>query len=127
MRSERIDVLSMSKPQYHGKDFFQRSEFRGLFLADHQEAIGEQAFKCVDSLNQSTVSKFNSIGSFKDSISQKKTIQNFYKNNTTLAPIIRESYKTKATTSIPSKRNEKYLANSLDKFGSIGDKKNSYV
>ena len=58
-RSERIDVLAMPKPQYHGKDFFQRQEFRGLFLADHQEAIGERAFKCVDTLNQETVSKFN--------------------------------------------------------------------
>ena len=67
--SERTEMLAMPKPQYHGKDFFQRSEFRGLFLADHQEAIGERAFKCVDSLNQDTVSQFNSIGSFKDSIS----------------------------------------------------------
>lgn len=73
-RSPRIDVLAMPKPQYHGKDFFQRHEFRGLFLADHQEAIGERAFKCVDSLNQETVSKFNDITTFKDSISQKKAI-----------------------------------------------------
>jgi len=34
----------MAKPDYQGKDFFQRSEFRGLLLADYQEAIGEQAF-----------------------------------------------------------------------------------
>jgi hypothetical protein len=71
--SERIKILSMPKPQYHGKDFFQRQEFRGLFLADHQEAIGEKAFKCVDNLNQETVSKFNTIGTFKDSISQKRS------------------------------------------------------
>ena len=70
--SQRINMLANPKPQYHGKDFFQRSEFRGLFLADHQEAIGERAFKCVDELNQDTVSQFNSIGTFKDSISQKK-------------------------------------------------------
>ena len=42
------DVLSMAKPDYHGKDFFQRKEFRGLLLADYQEAIGEKAFACVD-------------------------------------------------------------------------------
>ena len=56
----------MPRPQYHGKDFFQRPEFRGLILADHQEAIGEEAFRCVDSLNQDTVSKFNEIESFRD-------------------------------------------------------------
>ena len=54
--SDRVEILAMPRPQYHGKDFFQRAEFRGLFLADHQEAIGERAFKCVDELNQDTVS-----------------------------------------------------------------------
>ena len=29
------DLLAMSKPEYHGKDFFQRKEFRGLLLADY--------------------------------------------------------------------------------------------
>lgn len=29
------DVLAMAKPEYHGKDFFQRTEFRGLLLADY--------------------------------------------------------------------------------------------
>jgi hypothetical protein len=67
--SDRVEILAMPRPQYHGKDFFQRSEFRGLFLADHQEAIGERAFKCVDELNQDTVSQFNSIGTVKDSSS----------------------------------------------------------
>jgi len=38
----------MSKPEYQGKDFFQRSDFRGLLLADYQEAIGEKAFDCVE-------------------------------------------------------------------------------
>lgn len=38
------NVLAMAKPEYHGKDFFQRNEFRGLILADYQEAIGEKAF-----------------------------------------------------------------------------------
>ena len=105
----------MPKPQYHGKDFFQRQEFRGLFLADHQEAIGERAFKCVDTLNQETVSKFNSIDTFKESIQQKKAIQNYYKNNTTLQPILKETYKTKAHTSIPSKRADK--SNMRNQFG----------
>ena len=75
-------MLSMPRPQYHGKDFFQRREFRGLFLADHQEAIGAKAFECVDSLNQDTVTQFNDVETFKDSISQKKMIKQFYKFNT---------------------------------------------
>ena len=50
------DVLAMAKSEYHGKDFFQRKEFRGLLLADYQEAIGEKAFACVDQLNTNTVS-----------------------------------------------------------------------
>jgi len=33
--SDRIKVLSKPRPQYHGRDFFQRKEFRGLFLADN--------------------------------------------------------------------------------------------
>lgn len=46
--SPRTEILAMPKNQYHGKDFFQRQEFRGLFLADHQEALGNKAFQCVD-------------------------------------------------------------------------------
>lgn len=71
--SERTRILSMPKSEYQGKDFFQRKEFRGLFLADHQEALGKKAFKCVDDLNHSTVNKFNSINSFRENISNKKT------------------------------------------------------
>lgn len=29
------DVLAMARPEYHGKDFFLRTEFRGLLLADY--------------------------------------------------------------------------------------------
>ena len=84
----------MPKNQYHGKDFFQRQEFRGLFLADNQEALGQKAFKCVDELNSSTVSKFNQVSSFKDSIGQKKTQENFYKTNTTMKSFMNKTYKT---------------------------------
>jgi hypothetical protein len=41
----------MNKPEYQSRDFFNKSEFRGLFLADHQEAIGDKALKCVEELN----------------------------------------------------------------------------
>lgn len=51
VHSQHQDILCMSKPEYQGKDFFQRSDFRGLLLADYQEAIGEKAFDCVEQLN----------------------------------------------------------------------------
>ena len=69
----------MAKPEYHGKDFFQRKEFRGLLLADYQEAIGEKAFACVDSLNTNTVSQFANLKSFRDSLGKKKLQDRFYK------------------------------------------------
>jgi len=94
----------LPRPQYHGKDFFQRKEFRGLFLADHQEAIGEKAFRCVDSLNKETVSQFNSISTFKDSISQKKAVTKFYKDNTIVKPFINNTFKNKPNTTQPSNR-----------------------
>jgi len=58
----------MPKPEYQGKDFFQRSEFRGLILADYQEAVGKKAFRCVEDINKSTVSQFSQLKSFQDSI-----------------------------------------------------------
>ena len=33
--SERTEILAMPKSEYQGKDFFQRQDFRGLFIADH--------------------------------------------------------------------------------------------
>ena len=72
----------MSKPDYHGKDFFQRQDFRGLLLADYQEAIGEKAFDCVDELNTNTVSQFNKLRSFKDSLQRKKALEKYYMNQT---------------------------------------------
>ena len=41
-------MLAKPKPEFHGRDFFHRSEFRGLLLADHQEAIGDKAIECVE-------------------------------------------------------------------------------
>jgi hypothetical protein len=34
-RTNHIDKLALSKPEYQSKDFFMKSDFRGLFLADH--------------------------------------------------------------------------------------------
>ena len=50
-------------------------------MADHQEALGQRAFECIDDLNRNTVTKFNDISSFRDSISQRKTQEAFYKAN----------------------------------------------
>lgn len=33
--TEQTDILALNKPEYHSKDFFAKSEFRGLFLADN--------------------------------------------------------------------------------------------
>ena len=46
----------MPKPEFHSRDFFLNKDFRGLFLADHQEAIGDEAFQCVDELNRTVLS-----------------------------------------------------------------------
>ena len=93
--SERTEILAMPKQHYHGKCFFERKEFRDLFLADHQEALGDVAFKCVDQLNNSTVTQFNDIPSFKASISARKTQEDFYKSSTKVKPYINSSYKQK--------------------------------
>ena len=69
--SERTQILAMPKSEYQGKDFFSRQEFRGLFLADHQEALGKKAFQCVDQLNNETVNQFNSIRSFRENMSNR--------------------------------------------------------
>ena len=91
--NERIEILSIPKKEFNGKDFFARQEFRGLFLADHQEALGKKAFDCVDNLNQKTVNKFNSVESFRESINIRNTMSNFYKSNTKLKPCLTTGYK----------------------------------
>lgn len=53
---ERDQILAMPKAEYQGRDFFQRSDFRGLLLADYQEVIGQKAIDCVESLNKTTIS-----------------------------------------------------------------------
>lgn len=56
--------MAIPKPDYRGKDFFQRPEFRGLIIADYQNAIGDKAKDSVDLLNKTTVSKFPQLKSF---------------------------------------------------------------
>lgn len=77
--SERLEMLAKPRPLYHGTDFFHRPDFRGLFLADNQEAIGAVAYKCVDKINQETISLFNSIKAFKDDISLKNEVTSYYR------------------------------------------------
>lgn len=69
----------MHKPEYQGRDFFQRSDFRGLLLADYQDAIGDKALDAVDDLNKTTVSQFSNLKSFKDALAQKTKVDSYYK------------------------------------------------
>eukprot|EP00347_Sterkiella_histriomuscorum_P001141 403373167 len=61
IRSDHTEALSIYKPEFNSKDFFAKSDFRGLILADHQEAIGPKAFKCVEELNDQVLSKFKTL------------------------------------------------------------------
>lgn len=72
-------MLSKPRPLYHGTDFFHRPDFRGLFLADNQEAIGVDAFKCVDKINLGTVTQFNDIKAFKDDINLKNEAKSYFR------------------------------------------------
>ena len=82
--SERTEMLAKPKNEYLGKDFFQHKDFRGLFLADHQEALGPKAFKCVDELNTQTVRKLSEVPSFRETIQQRKYIEDYYKSQAKL-------------------------------------------
>jgi len=44
---EHINILAMPKAEYLGYDLFKRSEFRGMLLADYQEAVGPKAGEIV--------------------------------------------------------------------------------
>lgn len=90
--SERLNILSMPKTTYNGKDFFQKKEFRGLLLADHQEALGKKAFECIDELNVSTGKSFNSLSTFREETLARSTQQSFYKENTRVNSKLKESY-----------------------------------
>lgn len=68
--NEHINILAMPKTEYQGDDFFKRSEFRGLLLADYQNAIGPKAMDFVQQLNSGTVSQFSYIPTFKDGLMQ---------------------------------------------------------
>ena len=103
--SERTELLAKPKSQFHGKDFFERQEFRGLFLADHQEIIKDKAKACVEDLNRTTVSNFSKVDSFKNSMSVRKTQSNFYKKDTKLSPAINNTYKSSAGVNYSSSKN----------------------
>jgi hypothetical protein len=56
-----------------------KKDFRGLFLADHKEAIGDKAFQCVDELNRTVLTKFKALQGFNNALSKRKKISTFYK------------------------------------------------
>lgn len=78
----------MPKPEYHSRDFFLNKDFRGLFLADHQEAIGEEAFQCVDELNRTVLTQFKTLKGFNEALQKRRDIQKFYKEE--LIPKIKQ-------------------------------------
>lgn len=75
-----IDVLATPRPVYRGRDFFQRSDFRGMLIADHQSALGSQAKESVELLNKTCVSKFPQLETYQNSFLTKKKIDKFYKS-----------------------------------------------
>lgn len=86
--STHLDVLASPKPAFHPRDFFLTRDFRGLFLADNQEAIGERAFACVDDLNRTVLTQFKGLHGFNEAIQQRKQAKRFYQEE--LIPRIRE-------------------------------------
>ena len=50
------------------------------------------------------MTQFNSIETFKDSISQQKSIKDYYKNATQVKSFVTNTYRDKARTTQPSKR-----------------------
>lgn len=77
--SEHLNKLAQPKPPFHSRDFFLNKDFRGLFLADHQEAIGEKAFKCVDELNKTVLTKFKGLKGFNEDLAKRKEMSTYYK------------------------------------------------
>lgn len=86
-----LEKLAMTKPPYHSRDFFLNKDFRGLFLADHQEAIGDPAFKAVDELNRTVLTQFKTLSGFNEAIQKRKELKKFYKEE--LIPQIKEEKK----------------------------------
>ena len=76
----RSNVLAFPKQEYQGKDFFDRSEFRGLLLADYQDACGQTARQSVKQLNQTTINNFKHLRCFQNSLSQQRLVGSFYKD-----------------------------------------------
>lgn len=77
--------MASPKAAYYARDFFQRSEFRGLLLADYQEAIGDSAFEYVNKLNHETVHEFSKIESFCAAMAHNRKIKSYYKGRSALS------------------------------------------
>ena len=95
--SDHIEALSKPRPPFHSRDFFMNKDFRGLFLADHQEAIGDKAFECVDELNKTVLTKFKGLPGFNDALQKRKEISTFYKED--LIPRIKAEKALRVKTS----------------------------
>ena len=99
-------MLATHKPQYHASDLFLSQDFRGLFLADHQDSIkGDLAFKQVMDLNQKVVSKFNTLSKFNNDLENAKNVKEFYDGE--IKETIRRERKERKILKSDSKNNMK--------------------
>ena len=57
-------------------------------MADHQEAIGDRAFACVDELNRTVLTQFKTLSGFNEALNKRKELQKFYKEE--IIPKIKE-------------------------------------
>ena len=62
----------MPKIEYQGNDFFERPDFRGLYMADFGEKLGDQAYQWVSQLNASTISNFSNLRPWREAMVQKQ-------------------------------------------------------
>jgi hypothetical protein len=97
--NERDTILSVPKPEYQGQDFFHRQEFRGLLLADHQDALGPSSFARVEDMNKTTVSQFQHLQGFRNAILRSRQVKQYYEDQSKEGSINR-SCREKRTNSM---------------------------
>jgi len=91
--SARTEMLAMPKDEYKGKHLFEHSDFRGLFIADNQKALGKIAEESAATINYESQNMLNSINSIREMKFKQSTKEDFYKSNTFLNPKLTASYR----------------------------------
>ena len=85
----------MPKDKYSGRNLFDHSDFRGLFVADNQKVLGKKAEDSAASINFESQCLLNSITSIREMNHKQSTKQDFYKSNTFLNNTITNSYRNR--------------------------------